>query len=154
MNRYLNRTNVILLTITAFCFVFASCTAAEIVAVTTAVGAGAGIMLDAAAPFMSTEQFAEFRNGVEQIDGSVEATKSVLTVIGDAFASFRDAVQARELAQAATINEQAHTIAAMPARAEVAAWGIGGGSGGTALSRMLSMLKHGTPGTPAKPPAA
>tara|TARA_R110000796_G_scaffold229663_4_gene347070 strand:+ start:5630 stop:6088 length:459 start_codon:yes stop_codon:yes gene_type:complete len=143
MNRYLNRTNVVLLLITAVCFTLASCAGtAEFVAGAAAISGGAIAILDAAAPFMTPEQFGDFRNGVEGIDSTVEATKSVLTVLGDAFANFRDAVQARDVAQTSVINDQAATIGNMPGRAEVAAWGVGGGSGGTALSRVLSAFKH------------
>jgi hypothetical protein len=141
MNRYLNRTNIVLLLITAACFTLASCTATELATVTAA-GAGFVAILDAAAPFMSAEQFSEFRQGVEHIDSGVEATKSVLHVLGDAFATFRDAVQVRDVAQTQVINDQASMVAALPGRAEVAAWGVGGGTGGTAFSRVLSAFKH------------
>tara|TARA_R110002126_G_scaffold10482_10_gene47679 strand:- start:675 stop:1130 length:456 start_codon:yes stop_codon:yes gene_type:complete len=144
MNRYLNRTNVVLLLICFVSCTFAACASpAEFIAGTAAVGAGATTLLEVLKPILPPEEFAKLHAGVGAMDGAIETTKTVLGSVVDAFALFRDAVQAHDVAQTATINDQASTIAGMPGRTEVAAWGVGGGSGGTALSRILSMKKHG-----------
>jgi hypothetical protein len=144
MNRYLNRTNVILFLISAACFTLASCASpAEFIAGAAAVGAGATTLLEVLKPILPPEEFAKLHEGVGQMDGAIETTKTVLGAVVDAFAQFRDAVQAHDVTQTAVINDQASTIAGMPGRSEVAAWGVGGGSGGTAISRILSWKKHG-----------
>lgn len=158
MNAYLNRTNLILCVVAAICFGFAiSCTAAEAAAVTgtvAAVGAAAKSLLDVAAPLMTPEQFAEFRQGVAGIDGTVEATKSVLGAVVEAFEVFRDGVNAKTAAIGTQLQTHSVDIAQRTTTGEVVGYSTGGGAAGTVLSRILSVVKHGVAGKAAAPTAS
>lgn len=149
------RTNVLLLILFAiFAAVACSCTAAEIASTTATIGAvsaAAAAMLDVAAPLMSPEDFAQFREGVNTLDGGVQATKSVLSAVVDAFETFRDGVNTKNAQVAQTITEHTQSIASnvqaldsKTGTGEVAAWSATGGTGGTVVSRIMSMLKHGS----------
>ena len=151
-----DRTTLVLLAICFALLTLAGCTAAEVAsagATIAALGAAAQGLLDVAAPLMSPEDFATFREGVTTLDGGVQATKSVLGAIVDAFEGFRDGVNAKNATVATTLQEQATAliqhaaeIEGKPSTGEVVLYGTGGGSaGGTAVSRILSMLKHGVP---------
>jgi hypothetical protein len=145
------RANVALLLVTLACFALAACSSpAEFAAGAVAVGAGAAALLDTVAPLMSVEQFAQMREGVGEIDSTVQATKSVLAAVVDAFEAFRDRVAEQDAGrlqliqeQAAQVAKQAAALAERPERAEMALWSAGAGSGGTLASRLLSMRKHG-----------
>lgn len=143
----LNRTNLVLYALCAtFLLIAASCTATEVAAVTAGLGAAAAGILDAAAPLMTPEQFAEMRAGVEGMDSTVQTTKATIGVIVDAFESFRDAVQAKHEAIATNINGQAVELAGKASNGAAMGYAAAGGTGGTAISRILSMLKHGVAG--------
>lgn len=139
----------------------AACTAAQAAtaaSIATAVGAGAAAMLDIAKPLMTPEQFAEFRMGVEHIDGTVEATQAVLGSVVDAFATFRDAVNAKAVATVDALHATQVALASKADTGEVVGYSVGGGALGTAASRVLSVMKHGPgkvpmPAAPAAPPA-
>lgn len=159
----LDRTNLVLFAVCAALLTLASCTATEVASATgtiAALGAAAQAMADVVAPLMSPEDFAKFREGISEIDGGVQATKSVVGAIVDAFETFRDGVNTKNAAIGSTLQEQAaallvqaNEIAAKPTTGDVVLYGTGGGAaGGTGLSRVLSMLKHGV--APKQPKAA
>lgn len=132
----------------------ASCTAADAAAASgavAAVGASAAALLDVVAPLMSPEQFAEFRQGVEGIDGTVQATKSVLGSIVDAFGHFREAVDTKMQTVGTTLQQTQVDIASKATTQEVLGYTVGGASVSTGASRALSMLKHNVAPKPKLP---
>ena len=139
-----DRATVALLISGALLLVFAvSCTATEFAAGAAVVSAGAASILDAVGPLLSPEQFAKIRAGVESLDGGVAATKATVSVIVDAFESFRDAVAARHDALAAASHAQEVLLAGKATTGEAVGYSLGGGAVGTGASRWLSMVKHG-----------
>lgn len=146
-----DRTTLVCLALCAlFLSLGAACTATEVAATAGTVAAlstAAASLLDVVAPLMTPEQFAEFRASVEGIDGSVQATKSVLTVVVDAFETFKNAVDAKNQAVGAALQATQIELAGKAGTAEAVGYALGGGAGGTALSRVLSTLKHAKPAT-------
>ena len=144
-----DRTTLVLFALcAAFLALGASCTATEVAATAgtvAALGTAAASLLDVVAPLMTPEQFAEFRAGVEGIDGTVQATKSVLTVVVDAFETFKEAVDAKNQAVGAALQATQVELAGKAGTGEAVGYALGGGAGGTALSRVLSLVKHGKP---------
>ncbi len=139
-----DRATVALLVSGVLLMVFAvSCTATEFAAGAAVVSAGAASILDAVGPLLSPEQFAEIRAGVESLDGGVAATKATVSVIVDAFESFRDAVAAKHDALAAATHAQEVLLASKATTGEAAGYALGGGALSTGASRWLSMVKHG-----------
>lgn len=157
MNPYLNRTNVILFVVACLCFTFAvSCTTAELGAtagIVGTLGASAKMLAEVVAPLMSPEQYAAFVESVNDIDGTVQQTKAVLGSIVDAFGQFKEGVEARNEIVATTLQGQAVELAGKTSTGEAIGYSGGGGAAGTLLSRVLSMLKHGTPARAVPPPA-
>lgn len=144
-----DRTNLVLFALCALSILFAtSCTATEVAAVTAGLGVAAAGILDAAAPLMTPAQFAEMRQGIEGLDGGIQATKTTIGVIVNAFESFRDAVQAKHEIIVANAQGQAVELATKASTGAAMGYAAAGGTGGTALSRLFSMVKHGVAPAP------
>lgn len=139
---------------TVVLFTLAACSSpAEFAATVAAVGTSATAILEAMAPIMSPEQFAAVREGIEGMDDSVQATKSVMGVLVNAFEQFRDAAEMKFQQQGAVIQSQATELAARPDRAEMVYTAGGTGGAATVASRVLSAFKHGKAPKVVQPPA-
>lgn len=143
MKTILGPANLLLILVVAAGLTLAACTTDQMVATVVGLSAGAQAILDAAAPLMSPEDFARLRNGVDAIDGDIGAAKSVLDAMVTAFAQFRDRAHDIAEVQANAVQALQVKTEGLATHGEVVGYSTAAGAGGTAVSRILSALKHG-----------
>ncbi len=149
------KTNLVLLLLAAFCFLFAACaTSGETVAAIAAVGAGASALIEAMAPLLPAETLAKLQVTAAGIDGTVQATATAVGTLADAIASIKTASTAQFALVADGLQKATTAIANAPTREEVYGVSAGIGTASTAAARLLSHFKHAKPGAHNSVPAS
>lgn len=146
------KTTITLFLFAVVLFAMAACaTPEQTVAAVSAVGASAAALIEALAPVLPPEKLAQLQATAHNIDGTVTATATAVHTLADAIAAisakagtFGDAVQTKMLAFTDAVSSVTAKVAEMPSRAEVYEVGLGTGVAGTAASRVMSRIKHGT----------
>lgn len=127
-----------------FCFASCQATPEQVAVVTGALTAGATELLNVMRTVLSPEQFAKLQGAVHQIDGTAQSTQAVVSSIVEALATIRDHVNQQLADHAHQLQVAQATITNLPTRAEALMEGGGYASAAVAVSRFLSLLKHGS----------
>lgn len=143
------KTALTLFAICIACLILASCQSSA-GAITpgaiAAIAAGAMGIVEAVTPLMTPEQAASLEVIAGNIDGTIRATQTAVSVIAEVLGSLQDKVGAGAVETANGLNELAQGLSEVPSRMEVQLTSVGAGSGALGGSRLMSHYKH-----PAKP---
>lgn len=146
------KTNIILLTLCVLFLVLASCSAPPAALASGIAAAGASVVgiIQAIEPLLPPEQVAKLHATAQSIDGTVQATQAALGAVADVITSFKGAVGAQMTQHVEALNKTAAAVAELPSRAEVYYSSGAAMTGGTAASRLMSVVKHGFVGAAKK----
>lgn len=146
------RTTALLFLFAIIMFSMAACaTPEQTTAAIAAVGSTAAALIDALAPIIPPEKLAALQATAGHIDGTVQATATAVHTLAEAVSQINAKAGAQIAAVADSVAKATHEIASLPTRTEVYEIGAGTGAAGTAVSRLMSVKKHGFAGTAAKP---
>lgn len=135
--------NLSLVLVSLLCFLLASCATPEAASATaTAVAASAVALVDALTPLLTPEQLAKLHATADSIDGTVQATKTAVTIIADSIAAMKASVGDKIAQHAEQLAKAAQQVATLPSREEVHLTNAGYASGATAASRVLSAARR------------
>lgn len=145
------RSTIFLVLISVLLLSLAACaTPAQTGTAVTAAATGFLAYAEALSPFLPPETLAKLQMALANVDGSTQAISAALHTVAEGIAAMKSSSAAAFAEHGRQIAEQAASVASLPSRSEVYLAGTGTGTASVAVSRVLSMLKHGV----ARPAAA